>query len=231
MKKLNLKNVTLCGTDTINIERQLLAFEICMKYADFESVKLFTNCEQNYTTDSGIQVISIDSVKSLRDYNNFNLKHLNTYIDTDFVMIAEHDGFILNPDAWMNEFLEYDYIGAPWPVGEELVVGNGGFSIRSKKLIELTQVDTHIQLGEKSQHKYAENEDWVICMIFRKYIEDKGIRFAPVELAQRFSLEKNGIINKKWTDQFGFHGLRWTDISNWLKKNPEYKIDNPVRKV
>ncbi len=228
MEKLNLKNVTLCAVDTIDIQRQLLAFEICMKYAAFKEVKLFTNCKENYITDTGVQVIKIDTINSLRDYNNFNLKELNTYIDTDFAMIAEYDGFILNPDAWMNEFLQYDYIGAPWLIDNQLVVGNGGFSIRSKKLLELTQTDNRIQLGSTSTHKYAENEDWVICMILREYIENKGIRFAPAELAQRFSIEKNELVGKTWTNQFGFHGLKWTDISNWLEKHPEYSIKNPA---
>lgn len=231
MKKLDLKNVTLCGTDTIDIQRQLRAFEICINYADFNAVKLFTNCAENYITDSGVQVISIDTVNSLRDYNNFNLKHLNTYIDTEFVMIAEYDGFILNPDAWMDEFLKYDYIGAPWLIDNNLVVGNGGFSIRSKKLLTLTQTDDSIQLGQKADHQYAENEDWVIGVVMREYIESKGIQFAPVELAKRFSLEKNDEVGGVWTGQFGFHGLQWTDISNWLKQNPEHKIDNPVRSV
>ncbi len=228
MNKLNLANVTLCGIDTIDINRQLLAFEICMRYTEFKEMKLFTNCEESYTTDSGIQVIKIDTVNSLRDYNNFNLKHLNTYIDTDFVMIAEHDGFILNPEAWSDEFLDYDYIGAPWLVEDKLIVGNGGFSIRSKKLLELTQSDGHIQLGNKNDHKYAENEDWVICMILRDYIENKGIRFAPAELAKKFSIEENELVGRKWTDQFGFHGLKWTDISAWLEKHSEYKIENPA---
>ena len=39
-------------------------------------------------------------------------------------------------------FLDYDFIGAPWPEGQEensLLVGNGGFSLRSKsKLLACT---------------------------------------------------------------------------------------------
>lgn len=42
------------------------------------------------------------------------IKELNKYIETDYVLIVQYDGFILNPKAWMDEFLEYDYIGAPW---------------------------------------------------------------------------------------------------------------------
>jgi len=229
--KLQLPNITLYGLDTIDLQRQLTAFEICIKYATFGEMKILTHVDHDFVTDSGIQIINTNKVDSLKDYNTFNLKHLNEYIETDFVMIAEHDGFILNPNAWMDEFLQYDYIGAPWLVDGKLVVGNGGFSIRSKKLLALTQSDPHIKLGNKEDHRYSENEDWVICMILRDYIENKDITFAPVEIAKRFSIEENELVGGKWTNQFGFHGLHWTDISNWLVENPEYNIDNPLDKV
>jgi hypothetical protein len=30
------------------------------------------------------------------------------------------------------------------------------------------------------------------------------------------------------TNEFGFHGLRWTDISSWLRENPNEPIDNTL---
>ena len=80
--------------------------------------------------------------------------NLNNYIDSDFVLIIQDDGHIVNPHLWDNEFLNYDYIGAPWPnnkkwknrfskydekVSSNIIrnfnlnnIGNGGFSLRSK---------------------------------------------------------------------------------------------------
>jgi len=225
---LNLPNVTLYGSDTINVNRLLKSFAICEQYATFGVKKIFTHTQENYTTYSGTQVLNTALINSLKDYNQFNLKYLNDHIETDFVMVAEHDGFILNPEAWSDEFLNYDYIGAPWLMDGKLVVGNGGFSIRSKRLLELVQKDDFIQLGNKSDHRYAENEDWVIGVVKREYLENKGIRFAPVELAKKFSFESQGRPNHKWQGQFGFHGLRWTDISEWTEKNPQWVIDNPA---
>ena len=146
MAKLNLKNVTLYGADTVDLDRQLKAFAICESYADFGAKKIFADSRENYTTDTGIEIIGTDLIQSIRDYNQFNLKHLNDYIDTEFVMVAEYDGFILNPEAWTDEFLNYDYIGAPLLVDGVQLVGNGGFSIRSKKLLRLVQSDDSIQL-------------------------------------------------------------------------------------
>jgi len=228
--KLNLSNVTLYGVDTVNLDRQLKAFAICESYADFGAKKIITNLTDSHVTETGIEVIYSDEVNSLRDYNHFNLKSMNDYFDTDYVMVAEHDGFILNPDAWTEEFLQYDFIGAPLLVEGTQMVGNGGFSIRSKKLERLIQDDPVIQLGSKLDHRYAENEDWVICVVMREYLESKGIKFAPAELGHRFSLENNREYGNVWNGQFGYHGLRWTDISAWIANNPEWEIHNPLDK-
>lgn len=228
--KLNLTNVTLYGVDTVDLDRQLKAFAICESYADFGAKKIITNLADSHITESGIEIIHSNEVNSLYDYNHFNLKKMNDYFETDYVMVAEHDGFILNPEAWTEEFLQYDFIGAPLLVEGKQLVGNGGFSIRSKKLERLVQADSAIQLGSKLDHRYAENEDWVICVVMREYLEGKGVRFAPAELGHCFSLENNREYGNVWDGQFGYHGLRWTDISAWIKNNPEWEIHNPLDK-
>lgn len=226
-QKLNLKNITLYGADTIDVNRLLNVFRICEQYADFGAKKIFTKIDKNYITDSGIQVINTDDINSITDYNYFNQKKLTDFIDTPYVMVVEYDGFILNPKAWTDEFLKYDYIGAPLYVEDRQIVGNGGFSIRSKKLLDLTKNDEAIVLGDKLIHPYAENEDWIISVVKREYLESKGILFAPVELAKSFSLEGSNF-NNVWTNEFGFHGLKWTSIHNWLIENPNSKIENPL---
>jgi len=60
-------------------------------------------------------------------------------IDTQFTLVTQWDGYVINAEAWTEEFLDYDYIGARW-IGDvvkaagsppEYNVGNGGFSLRS----------------------------------------------------------------------------------------------------
>lgn len=221
MKKLN--NVTLLGIDCIDINRLIKAAEICCKDFEFSEVKLLSSIPSDNKN-----VIKIKTIGSFREYSQFVLKELNEYIDTDFVLIIQHDGFILNPTAWDDEYLKYDYIGAPLLVEDKLVVGNGGFSLRSKKLLELLQKDDDIKIEVTSSDRYAENEDWIISVIMRKYLESLGVKFAPVELAHKFSFEKNKEYGAYWSDQFGFHGLKWTDISAWTKVHPEYQIDNTL---
>lgn len=52
------------------------------------------------------------------------------------ILIYQEDTIIFRND--IDKFMEYDYIGAPWPKNQNdniLCVGNGGFSLRSKKIM------------------------------------------------------------------------------------------------
>ena len=83
---------------------------------------------------------------NIDEYNEYILYHLYKHINTEYCLLIQDHAFIINPDSWTNTFLEYDYIGSPWPwsetafvtpFGEHIRVGNGGFSLRSKKLLEV----------------------------------------------------------------------------------------------
>jgi len=211
-----LPNVTLFGLDCVDVDRLLLAFEICQKDFDFGQTKLLTSLPTDYK-----DAIKIDRINSLTEYSKFMIYRLNDYIDTDFVLVVQYDGFILNPDAWTDDYLKYDYIGAPWWENDGWIVGNGGFSLRSKKLLE-------ILASGKYQLTDDDPEDWFIGVTIRKELEEEGIKFAPVELAKQFGFEMNEKEGVMWDGQFGFHGLTWTDISKWLKQHPEYKIENEL---
>lgn len=230
MKKLD--TVTLIGVDCVDIDRLIQAAEICTKDFEFGEVKLLTSLPS-----TNKHVVNIDPITSTEQYSEFIIRDLDQFIETPHALIIQYDGFILNPNAWDDEFLQYDYIGAPWFVKEWLVerfnfpksllgtgvVGNGGFSLRSKKFITLCS-----QLAQENYFTEFHPEDIVLCVQNRAKLEAEGMQFAPIELAKRFSYEAIDEVNKKWTDQFGFHGLRWTDISSWLKKHPEYTIDNTL---
>src|SRR2546429_328857 len=73
--------------------------------------------------------------------------------------------------------------------------GNGGFSLRARRLIEALQ-DPRIVLRE--------NEDLTTGAMFRPLLEaEHGIRFADEAMADRFAFEAAYPIAKP----FGFHGL------------------------
>src|SRR5437868_83445 len=75
----------------------------------------------------GVRWKPIPPVKSAAEYSNFMIHDLPRHIDTNFVLVVQYDGFVLDQDSWHADFLDYDYIGPKVPVGGSHVVGNGGF--------------------------------------------------------------------------------------------------------
>lgn len=187
MTKRKLDNVTLMVVDCVDYDRAKLAFDHCNSYFDFGDAKLLTHFPIN---DDCVQLIP--KIASIQDYNDFMIKKVADYFTTEFVLIAQWDGFIWHADMWDDEFLKYDYIGAAWPaevmfpgVPTKFNVGNGGFSIRSKRLQEFLKNDDNLTI--KYANYYA--EDVVICQLNRAYLEKCGFTFAPKELADKFSWE------------------------------------------
>ncbi len=226
--KLQLPQVTLVGIDCIDVERLQKALNISSENIEFGAVKLLTSLP----TDD-IRKIGIDTIGSIEEYSKFCIKDLVRYIDTEYVLVIQYDGFVLNAEAWSQEFLRYDYIGAVWPVGpwggddfpEELygtdVVGNGGFSLRSKKFLEISS-----QLFNAGKLPNYQPEDVAVCVWYRDVLEKEGVIFAPVSIARIFSYNIKDK-NSSWNGEFGFHGLKEkniTNLSKWLEGSKKWNL-------
>ena len=114
---------------------------------------IFTDAE----IEGNFEIVKINKIDHIKDYNNFILK-LKNYVKSPYVLVVQDDGHVLNPNIWTDEFLKYDYIGAPWPASKKWNkrwdrygknyskkikyhskfnrIGNGGFSLRSKKFLD-----------------------------------------------------------------------------------------------
>jgi Protein of unknown function (DUF5672)/SEC-C motif len=191
---LSLPSVTLVCIDCANHDLALAALEQCMQKCAFARVLFIT--DRDYAID-GIECVRIPTIDSRDAYSRFVIKDLHAFIETDFALLVQWDGFVVNAAAWSDDFLEYDYIGAKWIFHDDgHNVGNGGFSLRSKRLLEALR-DPHVVPGD-------ENEDDAICRTYRAYLEQThGVCFAPEAVADRFAFEAS-----YWTSPpFGFHGL------------------------
>lgn len=131
-------------------------------------------------------------IKNGHDYNNFLMsfqfwQKLEKY---DRVLIFQHDSGILREGV--EEFLEYDFIGAPikhmdWPAM------NGGFSLRNpKKMLECLS---------RGLPKHSHNEDIRFCYA----IQNSG-KLPTFEVAKRFSVETIFELGS-----FGYH-----QVESWL---------------
>jgi len=207
---LNLENVTLVSVTSVNLEKTISALKYSMKNIKFGETLLLTDKNVSLNDIKTIKIETLDYIA----YSKFIVYELHKYINTDFALIIQNDGFVINPDKWDDKFLEYDYIGAPFPIppshdnisyrdpfGNLIRVGNGGFSLRSKKLLQLP---TTLNLEWKAYFGYY-NEDGFFAVHNKHVFENNGCKYSPVDLAARFSIEKDTPETIGVTS-FGFHG-------------------------
>lgn len=216
---LDLNNVTLVTIDGVgNTPDALKALKYSCNSIKYGEVLYFST--KNWSNNNFYKFVEIPKL-TYDEYNKFCLVTLCDYIETDYVLIVQDDGFVVNPNKWSKNYLNYDYIGAPWPkehlffntkrwpiVHNKLCesdvkyhIGNGGFTLRSKKLLN------SIKNLYSSEHKDIP-EDVLICIAFRKLLENKGFIFAPYDIAKTFSCESIFVENEYHdpNNTFGFHG-------------------------
>ena len=203
-----MNDLTLCIIDTVDIDRAVFAMDKSFEQMNFLCGIIITNKQTKKYPRYFTEINSIEA------YSRFVVNELHKYIKTEFVLLIQWDGFILNAAAWNPVWMDYDYIGAPitghWDWGKNgRTVGNGGFSLRSQK---------YLRESAALKLKDCHPEDNQLCVLNAERLEAQGVRFAPVEEARKFSIE-GGV----WDGQFGFHDHQLTDISKSGIKLPEKK--------
>ena len=221
-KKLELPNVTLLAATSIEVDMTQLALKISLRNIEFGAVKLLSSLPPSKKY-SDIEYVSIPAMNNIADYNRMMIEDLHKYFTTSHCLVVQPDSFVVDSELWNDEFLQFDYIGAPWSnkirINSELVlnleencVGNGGFSLRSRKLVETTA-----KINFNSLKFPFKNEDIIICHYLYKQMLDNGIRFAPPKLAAQFSMENvENLYGQDVNSVFGFHGKHLRDF--FMKK-------------
>lgn len=201
--KLQLPDVTLVAIDTVCHQLVALAVKQCTDSVQFGAVQVHTDSTepfQNYCLDATF--VSVPPFSNVDEVMTYCWYRLPLYIKTSHALIVQWDSGIVCPAQWNKEFLKYDYIGAPWGWhGDAHEVGNGGFSLRSRRLMRY--------LAKHPQNLPLKHpEDDVLCRRYRPSLERSGFRWASRELALQFSFERTGFsgIGR----HFGYHG-----IFNW----------------
>jgi hypothetical protein len=217
--KFDLEKITIVSINTRDPENSIRAIERSSKYINFKNYILITDkpIKHNF-----IEAKIIKKFENMDQYSFFCIKELVNYINTDYCLMVQPDGFVTNPFMWTDDFLKYDYIGALWDkrishlalnyasVYSNLnldglskipnIVGNGGFCLRSKKFL---------QESSKLEYNVITNEDMFLCAVSRKKLTENGIKFAPANIANRFSIESSLQEDERLINlcsYFGFHG-------------------------
>lgn len=214
---IELPNVTLFCISSNQVDGAISALKHSMKGIKFGAVKLITH-EDPDNLPEDIEFSKCYEIKSIHEYNYYCLYNLTNHIDTDYCLLVQPDGFVINPEKWNDDWFNYDYIGAVWalandayldPWGKSHRVGNGGFSFRSKKLLDVPKnayIHFDVNWGDFYKHMGVgfTSEDGNICVHNRHIYEALGCKFAPVEVAARFSHERP-LPETQGITPFGFH--------------------------
>lgn len=190
---LNLSSVTLLCVETRDPKLAEWAIERCLQGVQFAKVILFTDLERIDTRQPGIEYVQAPVINNTNDYSLFLLQEIEPYVQTSHALVIQWDSFITHPQLWREEFLQYDYIGPVWPHHPETAVGNGGFSLRSKRLLQAIQQPGFL---------YKHPEDYCIVADNQEFLKRHGIQIAPKEIAEQFAVERTC-----WHEAFGFHGF------------------------
>jgi len=205
--KLNLQNITaIClqgrdnSFDGSLTTRSKKLLEYMVSIINFHKIIFISPVDPEV---EGVEYIYTDSV-DYHYYNRWCVRELTNYIDTDYCLLFQDDGFPLNPEHWDNEFLNYDYVGSPLPLDSNILhhpeerIGGGGFTLRSKKLLNL--------MTSWVDYEGKENEDTYICHVKRNELIRKGLKICPHTIARKFVIQ-NAIDNDHTIyNTFGFHG-------------------------
>lgn len=183
--------------------------------------------EGGIVVPAGVRWVTCPPLEGIEDYNRIMLRELVHHVRTSHVLIMQWDGFITDPGRWRDEFLQWDYIGAPWyHGGHPGLVGNGGFSLRSVKLLKALQ---------EAPVDYRQPEDVEICVHLQPLLTERwGTHIAPLALAQEFACEYGPP-----RPAFGFHGMHnfahvldKATLSAWLAEAPaEILVHKHSRKL
>jgi Protein of unknown function (DUF5672) len=201
--KLQLPDVTLVALDTVCHELTMLAVKESMDKVQFGAIHVHTNDFGPYQR-AGIdgRHFPIAPFPSVDDAMNYLWYGVPRPIETSHFLMVQWDSGIVSPAQWSDDFLVYDYVGAPWGWhGDAHEVGNGGFSLRSRRLMQ------HIA-ERRERFPLGHPEDDFLCRKYRSELERHGFRWAPIDAASRFSFERTGFSGSD--RHFGYHG-----IFNW----------------
>lgn len=199
-QKLRLDNVTLVAVTSVNVSDTIRAMKYSMRGIDFADSVLITH-KKPWNLPAGIRYSHVNRIDSIDKFNYLMVYDLWKYIYTDYIMLVHADGFVIHPEMWRDVFLQYDYIGAPWPLpnnpisyrdinGNICRVGNS-VSLRSYRLLKLpSEVNMEWKPQPTSDGGIMYNEDTFICVANKHIFEAHGMTFAPLEVAKFFAHER-----------------------------------------
>lgn len=212
---LSLPNVELIIASCVNAEAGVRALRHSSKDINFGKVSLLSPYKPSNIIPT-IDYIYIDP-QTPESMNAFALKEMPKFYSHDYVLSIHDDGFVLNSHNWNPDFLNYDFIGAPWPPlhwNSKNRVGNMGFFLKSRKFYNLEL---------KIQYICGPN-DWLVTNYYYDDFIAAGCKYAPINVAASFSLELPITeCPHDLSKTFGFHGKHTAEAIEKCKLLNQYE--------
>jgi Protein of unknown function (DUF5672) len=198
MAMLKLLSITLVMVETREHELARLAVEDCLRVAEFGDVVIVTDKPEQFDGLScNPRFHTVSDWPTKEGWARSMWYDIPPLVRTSHILAIQWDAWICDTMMWRDEFLNYDYIGAPWWYKDGKNVGNSGFCLKSTRLARYLAKNRDIYPCDTSI------EDDLLCRKYRPKLEDVGFRWAPERIACDFSFE--GCAGNKPTKHFGFH--------------------------
>lgn len=165
------------------------------------------------------------SLRIIKDFDEVEVFHMEVYnqvlknvefwetLNCVKCIVVQDDGFLMN-GKFIENYLQYDYIGAPWADAKDneyikkhinpQLVGNGGFSIRDvSKMIHICKT----YKAEKNSLFYHNLNEIPEDVYFVKHLTQIGANVAPFEVARKFAVEQVLSVNPVGFHKFWMYNL------------------------
>ena len=184
-------------------------------------------------------------------YSWFVMYSLHNFINTEYALIVQDDGWVLDGKNLTEDYYQYDYIGSvthcaitktnyhynwSWLELDEplTVIQNGGFSLRSKRFLEAPS-KYGIMHSTFNVEPFC-NEDVQLSGFLKPMLEEVGMKYAPVEVAKQFAFE---YLAPKFNDDMdfsklvGIHGRsrKLTGLNTVTLIIQDYEIEEQHREI
>jgi hypothetical protein len=202
---LELPDVALVMVDNIAPELACMSLAESCSRVKFGSVHVWTDRPNQYTNcfPNHREIhFRYFAGNTLTDVARVLWEKLPDAIANRFALIQQWDSWVLDTSAWRDDFLKYDYIGAPWGWHDVNQVGNGGFSLRSMRLIRF--VKGHNLWNMQNDDGSQMNEDEAVCR-HNRHLIDPHFTIPGAMRASQFAFERTHY--RAPGEHFGFHGL------------------------
>jgi hypothetical protein len=206
---ISLPTVTLYAFTSIEFDATIRSLLYSSKDINFGIIKLISDTKPRNLPEK-IQWEYAPKINNIDDFNHYMFLEMGKHIQTSHALYVQHHAWVLDASLWDDGWLSLDYLGAPWPIrdgsymandGTRSRVGNDGFSLKSKRLLDIPkQMGWHLR-----EEQGWKNVDGQVCCYWKKELLEFGIKYAPVEIAAKFSYENDVPENLNIKKFFGFH--------------------------